>query len=78
MTVRLFNTSHMAGVQTFPWLMRSAHLMPVYSETADPVEKTPQPAAVPISPSSHGGPASLPEEIHRADSEVLSEAGCDE
>lgn len=65
-TVWLFNSSHMAGVQSFPWLMRPAHSMPVYSETADPVEKTPQPAVVPISPSSHGGPASLQEEIHRA------------
>lgn len=55
----------MAGMQTFPWLLHSAHLMPVYSETADPVEKTPQSAVVPISPSSHGGPVSLQEQIHR-------------
>lgn len=78
MTMGRFNSSHMADVQTFPWLMRSAHLMPVYSETADPVEKTPQPAVVPISLSSHGGPASLQEGMHRADSEVLREAGSDE
>lgn len=68
----------MASVQTFPWLMRSAHLMPVYSESADPVEKTPQPAVVPISRSSHGGPASLQEGVCGADSEVLREAGADE
>jgi hypothetical protein len=68
----------MAGVQTFLWLMGSADLMPVYSETADPVEKTPQSTEMPISLSSHGGPAFPQEEIHRADSKGLGKPGCDE
>lgn len=68
----------MASVQTFLWLMPNADLMPVYPETADPVEKIFQAMEIPISLSSHGGPASSQDEIYRTDSEVLGNPGCDE
>lgn len=38
----------MASLQTFLWLTPTADLMPVYPETADPVEKIPQPTDVPL------------------------------
>lgn len=58
--------------------MPTADLMPVYPETADLVEKTPQPIEVLISVSSHGGPASQRRKSKGDSSTVPGKPGCGE
>lgn len=68
----------MENLQTFLWLKQTADLMPVYTETADPAEKMPQPTEVPISRSSHGRPASQRRKSTGDSSVIPRKLGCDE